>query len=268
MASIKNLTGSKDSELESINGTVNENLMDDNPFRSFKIKEERQLFTEEKKLCLQCNKLRKVYCPIDFIPINHIPPKVTLPIELIIYRHPQELSSKTTTTHIKILAPQQTKIILHNFYLHGLPSNLNDNQKESGEEVISNVEFIDVDRTLLLYPTENSKDLSEIDRNSFDKLIVIDGTWNQSKTMAKVLSSKGFRQVRIKTEKTLFWRYQSLSENYLATVEAVYYFFKDFDTTYNKKVNEDYIYDGKFDNLLFYFKMQYDLIQNEYKSNP
>lgn len=69
--------------------------------------------------------------------------------------------------------------------------------------------------------------------------------------------------MKIQTEKTVFWRYQRISETNLATIEALYYFFRDYDV--NMNCGGDYSkYDGKYDNLLYYYVFNYKLIQYEY----
>ena len=49
----------------------------------------------------------------------------------------------------------------------------------------------------------------------------------------------------------------------LATVEALYFFFRDFEVSLN--CGGDYKkYDGKYDNLLYYYVFMYRLIQHVY----
>ena len=113
-------------------------------------------------------------------------------------------------------------------------------------------------RAVLLFPSETSSPLNELKREEFDKLIVIDGTWRQAKAMLKKMPT--IRHVRINSHETLFWRFQKYSRNYLATIEAIYWFYRDYQDAYSYEP-----YQGQFDNLLFYFKLNYDLIQQHYK---
>ena len=71
------------------------------------------------------------------------------------------------------------------------------------------------------------------------------------------------KKVKIQTEKTVFWRYQRLAETNLSTIEALYFFFRDYDVALNCNGNYDK-YDGKFDNLLYYYAFNYWLIQKVY----
>lgn len=105
--------------------------------------------------------------------------------------------------------------------------------------------------------------MSEIPRESFTRLVVIDGTWKQASKIARLSPQlKNVRKVTIAPRKTLFWRYQSLSDNYLATIEAIYYLYREYSEAFEMNGNP---YDGRYDNLLFYFKFFYNMIQNKYR---
>ncbi|KAL3901099.1 MAG: hypothetical protein SGCHY_000852, partial [Lobulomycetales sp.] len=96
-------------------------------------------------------------------------------------------------------------------------------------ECLSSLSQEEISRTLLLYPSEDAVGLEEIPRGSFDKLIVIDDH----------------------------------GEAYLATIEAIYYFFKTFSAVYEDEESDR----ERFEPLLFYFREQYQLIQDHYRSN-
>jgi len=60
----------------------------------------------------------------------------------------------------------------------------------------------------------------------------------------------------------MFWRHQKgKPREYLATIEAIYYFMVDYH-----KVIVDKEYRGEYDNLLFFFKFMYDKIHQLYSS--
>lgn len=123
--------------------------------------------------------------------------------------------------------------------------------------------YPDPSRVLLLYPTADSSNLCDLNPSSYDTLTVIDGTWNQAKPMSKKFASLGFRHVKISSHETKFWRYQNLNLTYLATIEAIYWFFVDYHSAYSSGE-----YDGRFDNLLLYFKTNWQIIQRYYKERP
>lgn len=95
------------------------------------------------------------------------------------------------------------------------------------------------------------------------RVVLIDCTWNQTKGFLRQKNIQDLKKVKIQTEKTVFWRYQRVSDKNLATIEAMYFFFRDYDVTlqcggdYNK-------YDGKYDNILYYYAFNYKLIQVVY----
>ncbi|KAI9347165.1 DTW domain-containing protein [Zopfochytrium polystomum] len=123
-------------------------------------------------------------------------------------------------------------------------------------------------------------------RLPFDHVVVIDGTWRQARAMCWRLIPHGFRTVRIAgTPRTLFWRYQKYGDFCLATIEAIYWFYKEFEEAFGRldaggdgglgrsreaAAGDTPVGDvvgGPFDNLLFYFKYQYDLIQRTYRES-
>ena len=73
-------------------------------------------------------------------------------------------------------------------------------------------------------------------------------------------TGKKYKYVRLADYDTFFWRHQKHAEKCLATCEAIYYFYKEFEEAEKKLKGEEYCYDGKFDNLLFYFTLQFKTI--------
>ena len=122
-----------------------------------------------------------------------------------------------------------------------------------------------------MFPSEDAKDISAMTPDELMKIkrvILIDSTWSQTKYYLRQPILKDIKHVKILTEKTLFWRYQKgEADTSLATVEALYFFFRDYETTlhyggdYDKYVKTG----GIWDNLLYYYVYNYKLIQNEYK---
>lgn len=98
-------------------------------------------------------------------------------------------------------------------------------------------------------------------------MIVIDGTWKQANKMVRATPLlQKVQKVTIEPRKTYFWRFQNISVNYLSTIEAIYYLYVEYAQTYQLKEGEQY--DGRYDNLLFYYKYLYDLIQYSYSKGP
>ncbi|ORY06582.1 DTW-domain-containing protein [Basidiobolus meristosporus CBS 931.73] len=188
-----------------------------------------------KYYCYECYEI--LGCSRDEIP------SLKLPVKLDILKHEKERDSKSTAIHARILAPEDTRIILY-------PSQI--------------PQYDNPERVLLLYPSEDALTLNEIDSESFDRILVVDGTWNQARAMVRYTPIlQELRKVTIKPRKTMFWRFQNISESYLATIEAVYYLYREYHEAYQS----DTVYDGRYDDLLFYYKYFYHLIQNFYKEN-
>jgi len=73
--------------------------------------------------------------------------------------------------------------------------------------------------------------------------------------------------VKIQTEKTVFWRYQTGElDTSLATIEALYFFFRDYEVALNCPDKSYEHYNGKYDNLLWYYAFNFKLIQQLYSS--
>ena len=202
-------------------------------------------------ICPFCNRKESVYCCHCCIALGHEAPKVDLPVELDIYRNDNESPRESTTVYAKLVAPSKTTI------LNWDPLN-EDNYKELRQR------YKEPERIVLLYPTHDSITLAQVDLSQVDKIVVIDGTWHQAKNMAKVFSKCGFIHVNIQKQETMFWRHQNITSNYLATIEAIYYLYKEWFECV-KQPNQQY--DGQYDDLLYYFKLKYDLIQKVYHGN-
>lgn len=73
--------------------------------------------------------------------------------------------------------------------------------------------------------------------------------------------------MHIEAEKTLFWRYQKgKTEDHLATIEAVYFFCRQFhQALHEADVSGWAEYDGQYDDLLYYYSYQYELVQRIYR---
>ena len=67
----------------------------------------------------------------------------------------------------------------------------------------------------------------------------------------------GLKCVELKTRTTKFWRHQKdKPDTYLATIEAIYYFLRDYHEYFIPRP-----YRGEYDNLLFFFCFMYQKIR-------
>lgn len=74
--------------------------------------------------------------------------------------------------------------------------------------------------------------------------------------LSDTCSSPDLLQVELKMRKTCFWRRQKgKPDTYLATIEAIYYFLKDF---HEHCLDEGY--NGEYDNLLFFYSYLHSVV--------
>ena len=99
------------------------------------------------------------------------------------------------------------------------------------------------------------------------KVILIDSTWSQTRHYLKQDLIKNIKHVKIKTEKTAFWRYQkAVADEGLATIEALYFFFRDYETNLRHAGSyQEYAKIGKWDNLLYYYAWNIKVIMDCYR---
>lgn len=131
------------------------------------------------------------------------------------------------------------------------------------DEIIS-----DPSAYVILFPDESAVELRDLSNEEFSKIrnvIVIDGTWSQAAAINRTDPYCKLRRIKINPNlRTVFWRYQDLGEHCLSTIEAIYYFMKE----YQEAKNKDLVYDGRLDDLLYFFSFFYHLIQDSYIKNP
>ncbi|KAI8645598.1 DTW domain-containing protein [Parasitella parasitica] len=213
------------------------------PFDELKIADDQVLKDiEQRTACPTCKKTVKYFCYICYKVVGmerSSIPSVKLPVHLDVIKHHKELDGKSTAIHARIIAPDDVEV-------HTWP------------QIPA---FENPERTLLLFPGPNAKKFTDLPRESFDKIVVIDGTWAQAKQITKntpILNK--MQQVTVAPRKTYFWRFQNVTNEHLATIEATYYLYREFGETFEAP------YSGQYDNLLYYYKFFYNLIQNSYQS--
>nr|XP_023995857.1 DTW domain-containing protein 1-like [Salvelinus alpinus] len=88
------------------------------------------------------------------------------------------------------------------------------------------------------------------------RVVFIDSTWNQTTRIITDRRLQALLRVELKTRKTCFWRHQKGSpDTYLATIEAVYYFLKDYQELCLRQE-----YTGQYDNLMYFYCYLHTLI--------
>lgn len=169
-------------------------------------------------------------------------------------KHSQELDGKSTAIHAKLLAP--SRVFIHQF----------DRTTASTDGDL--VQMIAADPTgfVILFPDASAVGLEELSAEDLSRVhsgIFIDGTWSQATAISRLEPYSSLRRVRINpTLTTVFWRYQNLGVHCLATIEAIYYFVREYAALRADASGHDH------DNLLYFYSFFYHLIQRTYRDNP
>lgn len=165
--------------------------------------------------------------------------------------HRQEKLSKSSAVHAKVIAPE-------NVLFHHDDRNLPPSKIELSEE------------TLLLFPSPSAKTLAEIgvdELAKFKRVAVIDGTWVKATAAVNRISNLDrLTHVRLNEYQTMFWRFQKIGQHersFLSSIEAIYYFYKEHFAIMNPGME----YDGRFDNLLYFFVRFASDIANSQEEN-
>ncbi|ORX76015.1 DTW-domain-containing protein [Anaeromyces robustus] len=215
------------------------------PFENLEISNYEPLFNSKRELCTTCNKTFKNFCYNClkvFDSVKEYIPQVKLPIPLDILKHNLELNSKSTALHAKLISPEDVTI----YTSEKLP------------------QYENPDRVLLLFPGEDAIPVSKVDPKKYDRVLVIDGTWYQAKILIREPFLQKLQKVTFTQEHTTeFWRFQNLGDEHLATIEAIYYFYQEYEK-YCLKADKNLV--KSMDNLLYFYAFQWEVIQRHYKS--
>ncbi|EFA83928.1 hypothetical protein PPL_02998 [Heterostelium album PN500] len=214
-------------------------FIDDSWLDTLKLTSSDHLAQLDRAVCPNCKKKRKYFCYDCYIPFGdpELAPKLKLPIKCDILHYPTELLSKSTAIHSKVVANSDVSI-------YEFPE----------------VPDYDVEETVLLFPSDTSDFVRESDLSGVKRVVFIDSQWHTANRILRDARVKKLRCIKIDQHKTLFWRYQKHGDSFLATIEAIYYFYKEFHQRLHNNT-----YEGQYDDLLYYYTFFYRLIQNTYK---
>ena len=189
--------------------------------------------------CEKCERKSKYYCPYCRIPLPCTElPKVKLPFKLDIIKHVQELDTKSTAVHAKVIAQSDTEI-------YDFPKMDLKNYSDLNEQVY--LVFPDHGKSIENHVIDNLKPV---------RMVFIDATWKQAKQIVRHENIRNLPRISLQSVKTSYWRYQTKrNDDCLATIEAIYYLTKEFHT---KILNLSY--NGEYDDLLFLFVHFYSKI--------
>lgn len=229
----------------------------ENPFSDLAISKEwcQLLDTDGRSICSTCNKSRKYFCYTCYQPmdsIKAITPKVILPLPIDIIKHPKEIDGKSTALHAAVIAPDHVTV-------HTFPA-IPDYSKQ--------------EKVVLVFPGKNARSLQEVvndtlalgtgegdNSHRIEKVVFIDSTWNQCRTILNDPRMKRLPCVVLEKRMSHFWRHQKGSpRTHLATIEAIHQFMIEYHALSSPLKK----YNGEFDNLLFFFIFMYNKIHTMY----
>ena len=122
-------------------------------------------------------------------------PKLKLPCDVSVLRHPKEKRSKSSIIPSKIIAPDNVEIL----HTVDVPARIGVQDGEDKESVV------------LMFPSEHAQEISSMSTDDLKKIkrvVLIDSTWSQTKYYLRQDAIKDLKHIKIQTEKTVFWRYQ------------------------------------------------------------
>lgn len=238
--------------------------------------------------CTKCGGSRMFFCytccSLVGVSLEEIP-LIKLPVKIDIIKHPNETDGKSTAIHAKILAPADVTIYTYpcipefdkdkavlvfpgpgavsvQDMLQCLHDRSNSGSHDSSNEPCVK-RFKSEDVQSATHTAENSESGTPDEAKSSEsrvyplqRVVFIDSTWNQTNKISTDERLQDLLQVELKMRKTCFWRRQKgKPDTYLATIEAIYYFLKDF---HEHCLAQEY--NGEYDNLLFFYSYLHSVI--------
>jgi DTW domain-containing protein YfiP len=169
---------------------------------------------------------------------------------VVVVKHIKELEGKSTAVHAKLLSDEQVTLEMYD-------PNDEDRMARLSSTLLTS-------ECVLLFPDSTAKTVPEINWSDIKRLVVIDGTWQQAKSMIQSSHLKHLvHHVKLDANnETLFWRYQRLGPHCLSTIEALYRFSQELTLYQTGKVSSE------LDDLLYFFSFFYGIIQDDYSRNP
>lgn len=145
--------------------------------------------------CPKCKQGRKMFCYKceQLVLDRSMVPKIDLPIDLVVLKHPKEKAKKSSAWPAQFLSDDVTIV-------------------ESYAQAKNRFAEKQYKKVAILYPHKESKlieELSEEEIKAIDAVMAIDCTWHQAKYIIKDLPDKPESNqafVILKDYKTTFWR--------------------------------------------------------------
>ncbi|KAM4602829.1 tRNA-uridine aminocarboxypropyltransferase 1 isoform 1-T2 [Polymixia lowei] len=238
--------------------------------------------------CCKCGGSRMFFCYTccSLVGVNQQEiPSIKLPVKIDIIKHPNETDGKSTAIHAKILAPTDVTIYTYpcipefereNVVLvfpgpgsvtiedmmqhlrHRTDCRSHDTPNEPCPKRQRKEETLGATHIAQDLGSRTPDEAKGLESRvcPLERVVFIDSTWNQTNRIITDERLQALLQVELKMRKTCFWRHQKgKPETYLATIEAIYYFLKDY---HEQCLAQEY--SGEYDNLLFFYSYLHSLI--------
>lgn len=122
---------------------------------------------------------------------------------------------------------------------------------------------LETEDSVILFPSADSKAVSDVNWTTIKRIVVLDGTWSQAKGMSASPILRSLPKIHLnESNQTRFWRYQHVGPHCLATIEAIHEFYKELESHISPIADQH-----KYDNLLYFFAFLYNRVQEEYRHN-
>ena len=270
----------------------------ENTFSLYKISSHEPLDGLKRSKCKKCGKSRMFFCYIchsyvDTIDTSKLP-TVKLPWKVDIIKHAKEVDGKSTAIHAALLAPDDVKIYTYptipdyskiskvllvfpgknactleeifrkSNKRHGCEGDVKDTcaskkAKTETPEVAISIKDETVSKENGEHKADSKSNIETSQLQSFTKIVFIDCTWSQAYSIFRDERVSHLKTVKLGDLQTVYWRHnQDMPFTYLATIEAIFSFFKITHELLNGS------YEGQYDNLLYFFSYFYKMVR---KSN-
>ncbi|AWP01374.1 putative DTW domain-containing protein 1 isoform 5 [Scophthalmus maximus] len=237
--------------------------------------------------CSKCGGSRMFFCytccSLLGVSLQEIP-LIKLPVKIDIIKHPNETDGKSTAIHAKILAPSDVTIYTYpcipdfdkdkvvlvfpgpgsvsvQDMMQCLHDRTDSRSHDSDEPCMKRLKSEEVQGAT--HTAENQETVTPDEAKGFEsrmyplqRVVFIDSTWNQTNKISTDERLQDLLQVELRTRKTCFWRHQKgKPDSYLSTIEAIYYFLKDF---HEHCLAQEY--NGEYDNILFFYSYLHSVV--------
>jgi DTW domain-containing protein YfiP len=100
-------------------------------------------------------------------------------------------------------------------------------------------DYTEEEGTFVLYPSEGALSFEDINI-PVKRVIVLDSQWHKCFSMTSDERISNLPRVKIRNYSTTFWRYQKKGPDHLATIEAIYYFYREYHLSQHGTYNGEY----------------------------